>query len=426
MELVGDNTVDGNIYRSTSTGIAAAGTTQGTATALLLDVNNVTTVSSGTGVVLPAFTAGVKISVFNNGANALLVYPASGYNIDALGTNVAISIPVGSEWSGITVSSTNWQTSASIVIGTANQTTVSYNSANSTIAIANNPIIPGTASATLPMGTTAQRPGSPTDAMIRYNSDEDILEGYSEPYTLSSQINPVAFQRTILYRKRRWWEDEFVVGSAAGTGTALFGELNWSVSGAGTVSTTITTGVTDHPGILTIGTGGTSGNNSIIRLGNGLATDILVANQIEYFCFLIRIPTITNIVTRVGLFNNMTTTGSGTTYTGTSPTNTGSVYFTFDSSVNAALQFFTSFAGTTSTAVNTVTVAAATWYLIEAFYNGTTWTPVVNGTTYTAQSSNIPTSAVNVGLMVNTLSANTRSVDFDFFSMYTTELGNRY
>lgn len=58
--------------------ITAAGTTQGTATQLVAAMNNVTTVASGTGVNLPASSAGLSIVVQNNGANALLVYPFQG------------------------------------------------------------------------------------------------------------------------------------------------------------------------------------------------------------------------------------------------------------------------------------------------------------------------------------------------------------
>lgn len=36
----------------------------------------------------------------------------------------------------------------------------------------------GTSSVKLPAGTTAQRPGAPTDGMIRYNSTLNTFEGY--------------------------------------------------------------------------------------------------------------------------------------------------------------------------------------------------------------------------------------------------------
>jgi hypothetical protein len=41
-----------------------------------------------------------------------------------------------------------------------------------------NPVFTGTGSATLPEGTTAQRPGSPTGGMIRFNDQTSAFEGY--------------------------------------------------------------------------------------------------------------------------------------------------------------------------------------------------------------------------------------------------------
>lgn len=41
-----------------------------------------------------------------------------------------------------------------------------------------NRIIGGTGHLTVPVGTTAQRPGTPLDGMIRYNSDDNTYEGY--------------------------------------------------------------------------------------------------------------------------------------------------------------------------------------------------------------------------------------------------------
>ena len=52
-------------------------------------------------------------------------------------------------------------------------------SGNPTITIAPNPILPGTGFVTVPAGTLAQRPGSPAEGMIRYNTDSDQFEGYA-------------------------------------------------------------------------------------------------------------------------------------------------------------------------------------------------------------------------------------------------------
>mgnify|MGYP000876569349 FL=1 len=65
--------------------------------------------------------------------------------------------------------------------GTTNQIDVANTAGaagNPTISIASNPIIPGTSAMTVPVGTTAQRTGSPSNGMTRYNSDLNVLESY--------------------------------------------------------------------------------------------------------------------------------------------------------------------------------------------------------------------------------------------------------
>jgi hypothetical protein len=102
--------LDAETY-TTSPTVSAAGTTQGTATALTSDYNIITTAASGTGVVLPTATTGRRLIVVNKGANALNIYPASGAAIDALGANTALSLPV-SGWLELDASSTTqWYSS---------------------------------------------------------------------------------------------------------------------------------------------------------------------------------------------------------------------------------------------------------------------------------------------------------------------------
>jgi hypothetical protein len=94
--ISGNLTATGYIAGSVSTAISAAGSTQGTATALTKQINVVSTVGAGQGVVLPSF-AGSMFIVQNLGANALNVYPPSGAAIDSLSTNAAFSLPVGAK-----------------------------------------------------------------------------------------------------------------------------------------------------------------------------------------------------------------------------------------------------------------------------------------------------------------------------------------
>ena len=80
---------------SVATGISAAGSTQGTATALTTDFNVVSTVLVGNGVSLPTALAGYRITVFNTSANALAVYPLGNGIINSAAANVAFSLPAG-------------------------------------------------------------------------------------------------------------------------------------------------------------------------------------------------------------------------------------------------------------------------------------------------------------------------------------------
>jgi hypothetical protein len=95
---------------SVGTGISAAGTAQGNATAIGNMFNAVSTVASGAGVVLPTAVAGMRISVINTSANALLVYPASSAAINSASVNVAYSQPAGARLDYISTSSSQWYT----------------------------------------------------------------------------------------------------------------------------------------------------------------------------------------------------------------------------------------------------------------------------------------------------------------------------
>ena len=92
-----------------ATGISAAGTTQGTATALTSAVNFLSTVASGSGVVLSSSAAGGDCQfIFNGGANPVKVYPPTGAKINGLATNApaVVGVNTGCEfWCG---STTQW------------------------------------------------------------------------------------------------------------------------------------------------------------------------------------------------------------------------------------------------------------------------------------------------------------------------------
>ncbi len=90
--VAGTLTAAGLFYQSSVSALTAAGTTRTDALVLTKQLNNLTTVASGTGVTLPAATAGAMIAVFNGGANPVQVYGAGTDTID--GVAAATGVPL--------------------------------------------------------------------------------------------------------------------------------------------------------------------------------------------------------------------------------------------------------------------------------------------------------------------------------------------
>jgi len=80
----------------------------------------------------------------------------------------------------VTISSGTPLSNERVLTGTANEITLTDGGAGSTVTltISNNPVLPGTGSVTVPIGSVAQRPGTPVNGMLRYNSDNNVLEAY--------------------------------------------------------------------------------------------------------------------------------------------------------------------------------------------------------------------------------------------------------
>jgi hypothetical protein len=84
-------------------------------------------------------------------------------------------------FNGLVVLSTAGAITSATITGTANQIGVANGNGiggNPTISLADNPVLPGIASATLPIGATGDRPVSAVNGMIRYNTTIALFEGY--------------------------------------------------------------------------------------------------------------------------------------------------------------------------------------------------------------------------------------------------------
>lgn len=72
--------------------VAAAGATQGTATALTKYLNIITCTASSQGVKLPTAATGVQVRVMIGGTKGVKVYPATADRISTAATNAAVAL----------------------------------------------------------------------------------------------------------------------------------------------------------------------------------------------------------------------------------------------------------------------------------------------------------------------------------------------
>tara|TARA_R110002126_G_scaffold53859_2_gene145848 strand:- start:5169 stop:6902 length:1734 start_codon:yes stop_codon:yes gene_type:complete len=129
------------------------------------------TIAIASNPVLPG-AAGVVVPSGNTAARAAL--PTNGtirYNTD----NTNFEFYQNSTWAVFGTGAG----SVTNVIGTANQITVTNGTTTPTVSITTNPIIPGTGSLTLPIGSSFARPATPVGGMLRYNSDLGVVEAYT-------------------------------------------------------------------------------------------------------------------------------------------------------------------------------------------------------------------------------------------------------
>lgn len=88
--------------------VSAAGTTQGTATALTNSVNYISTVGASSGVQIPNADIGDDIEIYNAGANALTIYPPTSGTINQVAANGGVSLGTNSMMRLRKVTATKW------------------------------------------------------------------------------------------------------------------------------------------------------------------------------------------------------------------------------------------------------------------------------------------------------------------------------
>lgn len=101
---------------------------------------------------------GKTIDVITGNANAASGWMLTSASVTTVGT------------SAVTFTRLAKGTGIDNILGFTNEIIVTITNGVATVKMDNNPIIPGNASITIPTGTTAQRPTTPTAGMIRFNT----------------------------------------------------------------------------------------------------------------------------------------------------------------------------------------------------------------------------------------------------------------
>lgn len=188
---------DQNLWETVTadSGLAIANTT--TDTLNIIGGSNVTTVIAGDTLTISASGGGLDQNLWetitsdsgSTTANTITdtLTIAGGTNVTTAisGDTLTISTtgtPDQNLWETITADSgsttANTTTDTLNILGTSSEIVTSVVSDTMFIGIDDNPILPGTESVIIPIGTTAQRPVTPTVGMLRFNTTLNCTEEY--------------------------------------------------------------------------------------------------------------------------------------------------------------------------------------------------------------------------------------------------------
>ena len=260
----------------------------------------------------------------------------------------------------VTVNSSGIINSTSI-LGTANQITLTNGNAVSgspTVSLADNAILPGTGSMTVPIGTSVQQP-SGSQGQFRFNSTTQTFDGYAagtwRQFSLSGGVISFSGGSTGLTPATATTGAVTLGGilnvSSGGTGVAT---LTGYVYGNGTAEMTASTTIpfTDIVGTvsvtnpLTIGTGLSGGSydgatavtiaidSTVVTLtGTQTLTNKSMSGASNTFTSIPNNALVNSTISGVALGSNLNALTIGTGLTGTSYDGSGAVTVAIDSSV---------------------------------------------------------------------------------------------
>jgi hypothetical protein len=137
--------------------------------------------ASGTGIIAKTSSTTVAPRTLTASGNGISVTDGSGVsgNPTFQLTGIAAAI-AGASGTGMLAIVGGTTIAGRQITGTSNQIAVTdgNGAGNPTISLANNAVLPGTESVTVPIGATGARPVSPVNGMLRYSTTFQLFEGY--------------------------------------------------------------------------------------------------------------------------------------------------------------------------------------------------------------------------------------------------------
>jgi hypothetical protein len=262
---------------------------------------------------------------------------------------------------GLVTVNTSGIINSTSIVGTANQITLTNGNAVSgspTVGLADNAVLPGTASMTVPIGTSAQQPlGS--NGQFRFNSTTETFDGYAagswRQFALSGGVTTFSGGSTGLTPSTPT-SGAITLGGIlevanGGTGVGtLTGYVYGNGTSAMTASTTIPfsviTGTVSVTNPLTIGTGLTGGSydgatavtiaidSTVATLtGTQTLTNKSMSGATNTFTSIPNNALVNSTISGVALGSNLNALTIGTGLSGTSYNGSGAVTIAIDSSV---------------------------------------------------------------------------------------------
>ena len=196
-------------------------------------------------------------------------------------------------------------------------------------------------------------------------------------------------------------DDHFIT---SGVASGAIGEYGWIETNSAAGTNTKQAGGVNHPGVLRIVTGATSGNNKRLHLGITASEASFDPSLFNRFRWVVRIPTITTLTVRLGLMQDISAASGGT----------AGAFFEFDPAVNAAWTANVRQASVSTQSAVGSAVVASNWYLLEARREPARWVFSLNGTEAATPSTNLPTTACAFGVLCQTGAAAARNIDLDY------------